>query len=73
MGLPICEKFDVKMFDTLTGFKNICALPNEWDKTGEYSFIFGYEESIGYTYGDYVRDKDAVVSSMMIAEMGWLL
>ncbi len=69
MGLPICEKFGVKMFDTLTGFKNICALPNEWDKTGEYSFIFGYEESIGYTYGDYVRDKDAVVSSMMIAEM----
>lgn len=69
MALPICEKFGVKMFDTLTGFKNICALPNEWDKTGEYEFIFGYEESIGYTYGSYVRDKDAVVSSMMIAEM----
>ena len=69
LGKAVCDKYGVKMFDTLTGFKNICALPNEWDKTGEYSFIFGYEESIGYTYGDYVRDKDAVVSSMMIAEM----
>ncbi|NLY20378.1 MAG: phospho-sugar mutase [Tissierellia bacterium] len=69
MAKPVCEKYGVKMFDTLTGFKNICALPNEWDKTKEYNFIFGYEESIGYTYGDYVRDKDAVVSSMMIAEM----
>lgn len=69
MAKPICDKFGVEMFNTLTGFKNICALPNKWDKTGEYQFIFGYEESIGYTYGDYVRDKDAVVSSMMIAEM----
>jgi phosphoglucomutase len=69
MAKPICEKFGVSLFNTLTGFKNICSLPNEWDNTGEYKFIFGYEESIGYTYGDYVRDKDAVVSSMMIAEM----
>lgn len=69
LGAKIAEKYGVKMFNTLTGFKNICALPNEWDKTGEYKFIFGYEESIGYTYGDHVRDKDAVVSSMMIVEM----
>ena len=69
MAKPICERFGVSLFNTLTGFKNICSLPNEWDKTQEYKFIFGYEESIGYTYGDYVRDKDAVVSSMMIAEM----
>lgn len=69
MAKPICDEHGVEMFSTLTGFKNICALPNKWDETGEYKFIFGYEESIGYTYGDYVRDKDAVVSSMMIAEM----
>ncbi|MDO5725427.1 MAG: phospho-sugar mutase [Tissierellia bacterium] len=69
MAVPVCEKLGVKMFETLTGFKNICALPNIWDKTKEYDFIFGYEESIGYTYGDHARDKDAVVSSMMIAEM----
>lgn len=69
MAKPICKKYGVDLFSTLTGFKNICALPNQWDKTNDYQFIFGYEESIGYTYGDYVRDKDAVVSSMMIAEM----
>lgn len=69
MAKPICDEYGVSLFSTLTGFKNICALPNRWDDTKEYKFIFGYEESIGYTYGDYVRDKDAVVSSMIIAEM----
>ena len=69
MAKAICDDFNVKMFSTLTGFKNICSLANTWDQTKEYEFIFGYEESIGYTYGDYVRDKDAVISSMLIAEM----
>ncbi len=69
LGKVICDKYGVKMFETLTGFKNICALANEWDSTEEYEFIFGYEESIGYVYGTLVRDKDAVVSSMLIAEM----
>lgn len=66
---PICNKHSVKLFNTLTGFKYICAYANEWDETGEYKFLFGFEESIGYTFGDYVRDKDAVISSMMIVEM----
>ena len=65
----IAEKYGVEMFETLTGFKNICSLPNKWDITKEYEFIFGYEESIGYVYGNIVRDKDAVVSSMLVAEM----
>lgn len=69
MAKAICDDFNVQMFSTLTGFKNICSLANIWDQTREYEFIFGYEESIGYTYGDYVRDKDAVISSMLIAEM----
>ncbi len=69
LGTAICNKYGVKMFETLTGFKNICALANKWDETGENEFILGYEESIGYVYGTLVRDKDAVVSSMMIAEM----
>lgn len=68
-GFQAAKEFGVHQFQTLTGFKNICALPNLWDKTGEFSFLFGYEESIGYVYGDHVRDKDAVVSSMMITEM----
>src|SRR5699024_2086644 len=53
----------------LTGFKNICGKANEFDKTGEYTFIYGYEESIGYVYDTIVRDKDGVISSMIIGEM----
>ncbi len=69
LGEKIARSYGVDFFETLTGFKNICSLPNKWDETGEHKFIFGYEESIGYVYGDHVRDKDAVVSSMIIAEM----
>ena len=69
LSKKIAEKYGVEMFETLTGFKNICSLPNKWDITKEHEFIFGYEESIGYVYGNIVRDKDAVVSSMLVAEM----
>ncbi|OLS02983.1 phospho-sugar mutase [Tissierella creatinophila] len=69
LGKKIAQKYGVETFDTLTGFKNICAKANEWDITGEYNFVFGYEESIGYTYGTLVRDKDAVISSMILVEM----
>ena len=69
IGRRICEHYGVAMFNALTGFKNICAPANRWDDTREYEFLFGYEESIGYVYGDHVRDKDAVVTSMIAAEM----
>ena len=69
IGRRICEHYGVAMFNALTGFKNICAPANRWDDTKEYEFLFGYEESIGYVYGDHVRDKDAVVTSMIAAEM----
>jgi len=69
LGKVVAKKYSVTTFETLTGFKNICAKANEWDVTGEYKFLFGYEESIGYVYQDLVRDKDAIVSSMIIAEM----
>lgn len=65
----VAEYYGVDMYMSLTGFKNICAPANEWDRTKEHEFLFGFEESIGYVYGDHVRDKDGVVSSMMIAEM----
>lgn len=65
----IASKYGVKTFETLTGFKNICGKANEFDKTGEYEFIFGFEESIGYVYTDMVRDKDAINSTLMVAEM----
>ncbi|WPP53084.1 phospho-sugar mutase [Catalinimonas niigatensis] len=63
----IAERYKVKCYDTLTGFKYIAALILE--KEGEEEFIGGGEESYGYLFGDKVRDKDAVASCMMIAEM----
>lgn len=69
LGKTIARKYGVETFNTLTGFKNICAKANEWENTDEYNFVFGYEESIGYTYGTLVRDKDAVISTMIIVEM----
>lgn len=68
LGKAIAEKYGVKTFEALTGFKNICGKVDEFEKTGEYEFIFGYEESIGYVTGTFVRDKDAVISSMMLCE-----
>lgn len=65
----IAKDYEVPVFETLTGFKYICSLPNAWDRSGEYQMLFGYEESIGYVYRDFVRDKDAVISSMLIVEM----
>lgn len=69
MGAAITESYGVKMFNVLTGFKNICALANEWDTTNEYTYILGYEESIGYNIGSHLRDKDAVASTLILAEM----
>lgn len=69
MGTAIAENYGVRMFNVLTGFKNICALPNEWDKTKKYTYIFGYEESIGYNIGSYLRDKDGVAATLILAEM----
>ncbi len=69
MGSDIAKAYGVKMFNVLTGFKNICALSNEWDSTREYTYIFGYEESIGYNVGSYLRDKDGVGATLILAEM----
>lgn len=69
----IAADYGVGVFETLTGFKNICKLPNIWDETGEKNFIFGYEESIGYVIGDHIRDKDAIGTSMIVAEMAGYL
>ncbi len=69
LSKAIAEKYNVTTVETLTGFKNICGKANEFDRTKEYTFIMGYEESIGYVYDTIVRDKDGVISSMLIAEM----
>lgn len=69
LGKSIASKLGVETKESLTGFKNICGLANEYERMGEKTFLFGYEESIGYVYRDFVRDKDAVNSSFMIVEM----
>jgi phosphoglucomutase len=63
----IADSYQVESFDTLTGFKNIAAVIRELE--GKKTFIGGGEESYGYMIGDYVRDKDAIASVAMIAEM----
>jgi len=67
---PIVADRNVKLFRTLTGFKFIGEKIREFEtKELDGTFIFGFEESIGYLVGTHVRDKDAVVSSMIVAEM----
>ena len=68
MGRTIAKHYGIPTYDTLTGFKFICNFAEELEKKGG-TFLFGYEESIGYLTGSFVRDKDAVISAMLIAEM----
>ncbi|HBD63212.1 MAG TPA: phosphoglucomutase [Clostridiales bacterium] len=69
IGRDIATNYNTATFDTLTGFKYIAELMQKFEDTGEYSFLFGYEESYGYLAGTFVRDKDAVIASMLICEM----
>jgi len=63
----IAEGLGVKSYETLTGFKYIAGVIRELE--GKEQFIVGGEESYGYLVGDFVRDKDAISSAAMIAEM----
>ena len=69
MAKVVAETNGVHFEDTFTGFKFMAERVAEWEKAGTYKYIFAYEESYGYMMGDYVRDKDAVTASMMVAEM----
>ena len=69
MATEICRSHGVKMYNVLTGFKFIGEVIKLHEKSGVGSFIFGFEESYGYLKGTYARDKDAVVTSMLICEM----
>lgn len=68
MGAAIAASFGVKTLNTLTGFKYIGEKMTEFEHTGQYRFLFGYEESYGYLAGTYCRDKDAVLASLLICE-----
>lgn len=69
MAKAICDKFGVKLFETPVGFKFIGEKIKLWERDKSYTYVFGFEESCGYLRGTHARDKDAVVASMLCAEM----
>lgn len=76
LGADIARKHGITVFSTLTGFKFIGEKITQFEqakikgsKEQDYDFLFGYEESYGYLAGTHARDKDAVVSSLLICEM----
>ena len=69
LGANIGRKFGLNVEETLTGFKYIGDKINKYEASGEKEFVIGYEESYGYLVGTHARDKDAVVSSMLICKM----
>lgn len=69
LASEIAKYYNVELITVLTGFKFIGEQIRLLDDTGEKKFLFGFEESYGYLAGTYARDKDAVVASMLIAEV----
>lgn len=76
LGADIARKYGIAVFSTLTGFKFIGEKITQFEQAKKnnnaeqnYDFLFGYEESHGYLAGTHARDKDAVVSSLLICEM----
>lgn len=69
MAKSICDNYGVELVETPVGFKFIGEKIKECEESGEKEFIFGFEESCGYLRGTHARDKDAVVASMLFAEM----
>lgn len=69
MTKAIAKKYNLAYFDVLTGFKYIGEKIKEFEQTGGYQYVFGFEESYGCLSGTYARDKDAVVASLLICEM----
>ena len=63
----IAKAYGVEMFETLTGFKNICGKIPYLHENG-YQYLFGYEESVGYAVCEDIRDKDGISAGMLVAE-----
>ena len=64
----IAKEYDATLIEVLTGFKYIGEQIKNFEETGSNEFIFGYEESYGYLIGTHARDKDAIVSVMILCE-----
>ncbi len=69
MPAKICAENGVAYFEVLTGFKYIGEMIERFKAEGSHNFLLGFEESYGYLRGDYARDKDSLVASMLIAQM----
>ena len=69
MARVVAEQNGVHFEDTFTGFKFMAERVASWEAANSYKYIFAFEESYGYMVGDFVRDKDAVTASMLMAEM----
>ena len=65
----ICEKYDTKMINVLTGFKFIAEQIKEFEKDNSHTFLFGFEESYGYLTQPFVRDKDAIQALLLLSEI----
>ena len=69
MAKAIAKAYNVALIEVLTGFKYIGQQILGFEQSGKGTYLFGFEESYGYLAGPYVRDKDAVIGSMLICEM----
>nr|MCR5719034.1 phospho-sugar mutase [Lachnospiraceae bacterium] len=67
LSAVIAKAYGVTMFETLTGFKNICGKIPYLHENG-YTYLFGYEESVGYAACEDIRDKDGISAGMLVAE-----
>ncbi|HWI65415.1 MAG TPA: phospho-sugar mutase [Symbiobacteriaceae bacterium] len=68
MIVPLCREHGVALFETHTGFKFIGDIIGEFEKAGSPTFLIGYEESYGYLGATFVRDKDAVMAALLVAD-----
>ena len=69
LAKAVCDSYGVKLYETPVGFKFIGEKIKQFEKDKSGTFEFGFEESCGYLRGTYARDKDAVVASMLFAEL----
>lgn len=68
MARKVAEANGVQCFDTFTGFKFLAEKKNQLEESGTGKVIMSFEESYGYMFGDFVRDKDAVTAALILAE-----
>lgn len=69
MATKIAQNYQVQMINVLTGFKFIAQQIEQFDDTQAHEFLFGFEESYGYLIKPFVRDKDAIQASLLLAEV----